>query len=785
MTGPFLLGQGSGVDPPESIAPAGSHPTGFQPGWFQPGYCEPDASQRRQDLAAKWRAAAVVGEDEAARQQALDQLNVLDTLPEPCFDALVQAAAALCSMPIGLISLIDRDRQWLKAKVGLEGVDETPRAVSFCTHAIESPDLFVVEDALLDPCFAHNPLVTGEPKIRFYAGAPLRLSSGAAVGTLCVIDRQPNQLDANQREHLRLLASTAVQLLEGRRALEAELALRRQAERISSDMPIGLFATDAAGACTYTNPRWRALFDISLQESMGRGWAVRLHPEDQAEVMAQWAESAAEGLDFKRDFRLLHRDGKVIHVRSQAQPLRQESGSIRGYLGFVQDVSAEVRLHAELQHQATHDALTQLLNRRGFDGLLSRWLQQPAVKGAPGHCLLYIDLDQFKIINDATGHANGDRMLVQVARLLQSFQGPDASLARLGGDEFGLLLPNCSVAAAETMAARLIERFEVCRFEVGEQRFRIGLSIGVVPLDGGGLDPDAVMQAADTCCFIAKEAGRNRWHTWGKADEQLISRNQAMRWVTRLQRALDEGRLELHAQRIVSLQPGASEALRAELLLRIREDDGSLVMPAAFLPPAERFQIATRLDHWVLQKAITHLAELSSLAGIDRICLNVSGQSVGDPSFVQTVDQLLAKAGSEISRRLCFEITETAAIINVAAAMEFIVMVRGRGCTVALDDFGSGMASFAALKSLPVTHLKIDGQFVTGVIDDPLDEVAVRSFVAVAGVIGLRTVAEFVESAAVLERLRQIGVHDAQGFHLHRPEPFELVIAESLAKSDS
>jgi EAL domain-containing protein (putative c-di-GMP-specific phosphodiesterase class I) len=258
-----------------------------------------------------------------------------------------------------------------------------------------------------------------------------------------------------------------------------------------------------------------------------------------------------------------------------------------------------------------------------------------------------------------------------------------------------------------------------------------------------------------------------------------------MRWVTRLQQALDEGRLELHAQRIVSLQPGAGEALRAELLLRIREDDGSLVMPAAFLPPAERFQIATRLDHWVLQKAITLLAELRNLAGIDRICLNVSGQSVGDPSFVQTVDQLLAKAGSEISRRLCFEITETAAIINVAAAMEFIVMVRGRGCTVALDDFGSGMASFAALKSLPVTHLKIDGQFVTGVIDDPLDEVAVRSFVAVAGVIGLRTVAEFVESAAVLERLRQIGVDYAQGFHLHRPEPFELVIAESLAKSDS
>ena len=380
MIDPLLLGHGSGVDPPESI-----HPAGCQPACPQPGCCKPDASQRRQDLAATCRAASVLEQEEAARQQALDQLNVLDTLPEPCFDALVQAAAALCSMPIGLISLIDRNRQWIKARVGLEGVAESPRASSFCTHTIESPDLLVVQDALLDPCFAHNPLVTGEPKIRFYAGAPLRLSCGAAVGTLCVIDRQPNQLDAHQQEHLRLLAATAVQLLEGRRALGAELALRRQAERISSDMPIGLFATDAAGACTYTNPRWRELFDISLQESMGRGWAARLHPEDQAEVMAQWSQSAAEALDFQMDFRLLHRDGRVIHVRSQAQPLREESGSICGYLGFVQDVSAAVLLHTELQHQATHDALTQLLNRRGFDGLLSRWLQEPAAAGAPGH----------------------------------------------------------------------------------------------------------------------------------------------------------------------------------------------------------------------------------------------------------------------------------------------------------------------------------------------------------------------------------------------------------------
>ena len=715
---------------------------------------------------------------EASRQQSLDRLAVLDSVAEASFDGLVQAAAAICGTPIALISLIDHDRQWFKANVGLEGVSETPRAISFCTHAIEQPDLFVVEDALLDPRFASNLLVLGDPHIRFYAGAPLHLADGAAVGTLCVIARQPLRLSDQQREVLRQLGRTAVHLLEGRRALQAEAELRQEAERISSGMPIGLYATDGAGACSFTNPRWREIFGLSQEESLGSGWADTIHPEDQTPVFAKWIQAAEESRDFEMGFRLLRRDGSVINVHSQAKALRNSSGAITGFLGFVQDVTTEVALRAELLHQASHDALTQLLNRRAFEACLSQCLQQP---GQPGHGLLYLDLDQFKIINDAAGHAAGDRLLVQVARLLESFCGHEASLARLGGDEFGLLLPHCTVAEAEAMAAGIIRALEEFRFQAGEQRFRIGVSIGVVPLLGHGFDPDAVMQAADTSCFTAKEAGRNRWHTWGEGDVDMISRNQAMRWVTRLQRALDDDCLELHAQRILPLDPADHDALQVELLLRIREPDGGLVMPGAFLPPAERFQLITRLDEWVLQKTIALLSAQASLAGIGRISLNVSGQSVVDRSFVKVVDTALAEAGPAISNRLCFEITETAAITNVPAAIQFIAIVRRHGCTVALDDFGAGMASFGTLKKLTVTHLKIDGQFVTGVIDDPLDDVAVRCFVEVAQVIGLRTVAECVQSEAVLQRLRQIGVHDAQGYYLHRPEPFEQLMAEAMA----
>jgi diguanylate cyclase (GGDEF)-like protein/PAS domain S-box-containing protein len=565
-----------------------------------------------------------------------------------------------------------------------------------------------------------------------------------------------------------------VHLLEGRRALLTEAGLRQKAEGITSGMPIGLFSTDPQGGCTFSNPRWREIFGLEESECQGRRWLELVHPEDRDAVIQEGESMAAEGRDFQLEFRVLRRDGRILHVRSEARALRDGTGEVSGYLGFIQDVSTEAALRAELQHQASHDALTQLLNRRGFDACLSHCLAHP---GQPGHALLYIDLDQFKIINDAAGHSAGDRLLVQVARLLESLQSPNSHLARLGGDEYGLLLRNCSQAEAEAMAERIIERLEDYRFETGDQRFRIGVSIGVVPL-GMSYQPDAVMQAADSSCFTAKEAGRNRWHTWGgDGDAISINHNQAMRWVTRLQQAIDEERLELHAQKILPLDPAAGAGLDLELLLRIREPDGTLVMPGAFLPPAERFQIVTRLDQWVLHKAIATLSAQKSLEAIRRICLNVSGQSVVDPGFLKTTDDLLSMAGPAISRRLCFEITETAVITNVRAAMEFIAIVTRHGSSVALDDFGSGMASFGTLKSLSVSHLKIDGQFVTGVIDDPLDDVAVRCFVEVAHVIGLSTVAEFVESEAVLERLRKIGVNFAQGFHLHRPEPFDRLMA--------
>ena len=481
------------------------------------------------------------------RQQALDELEIVDSGAESAFDGLVQAASAICGTPIALISLIDHDRQWFKANVGLEGVKETPRCISFCTHAIKQSELFVVEDAQIDPEFSGNPLVTGDPHIRFYAGAPLRLSSGATVGTLCVIGLQPMRLDEDQRKVLCNLSKTAVHLLEGRRAERMEAKYRQEAEQISADMPIGLFATDAAGGCYYTNERWQDLYGLSLEESLGNGWTETIHPEDRSAVFAEWIQAAKEQRQFQKTFRLLRHDGSVIHVQSQAKAQRDDAGTTTHFLGFVQDVTTEVALNAEILFQANHDHLTGLFNRRAFEICLSQCVTQLREAEGPDHALLYIDLDQFKIVNDTVGHAAGDRLLVEVAGLLKPFQSHQASLARLGGDEFALLLPNCNVTRAEETAQLIIETFEVFRFQARNQQFRVGVSIGVVPLQEQNLRPNAVMQAADTSCFIAKERGRNRWHTWVEGNVDTMRRNQAMRWVTRLQSAMDEERLVLHA----------------------------------------------------------------------------------------------------------------------------------------------------------------------------------------------------------------------------------------------
>jgi len=1240
--------------------------------------------------------ATAIPQDEATRLRSLAALNVLDSAPEPEFDALVKAAALVCGVPISLISLVDAERQWFKASIGLAGLHEVPREIGFCAHSILDQDLLEIEDASRDPRFAANPLVTGAPGIRFYAGAPLNLLDGTCVGSLCVIDHQPRRLDSTQREILLHLAASAARALEGRRALLVERRLRDlesratallrlsvdaiigvdldgtvthwndaaermygysnrdmvgqsiariiPADRLATEVdfvhrltahpaglmyeterlrrdgsvipvsasltpvlsaegtligvakidrdmrehrelvgrlsisekrlrtlyestPAMLYSVDAEGRIVavsdqllqrlgYTreevighrsyefmteasrqysiqvgwpqfvangrcdgrelqwvsksgeivevllsavmerdaagaplrsmtviedvtprrraeqalnaerqrlinilegtqagtwewnvqtsevrfNEQWAAiaghtldaLRPLSLQtwidlvhpddlhqsnellrrhlagedaayecevrmrhrdghwvwilsrgrvmtwtadgapqwmygthlditsrvaerqaieevrdrialatESGGIGvwdfevatgiatwsdWMYRLyglplhtaienrtylrylHPDDRALVKKDMRDAIEHGQPFDHEIRLVWDDGSIHHLRSTARATRDENGKVVRLVGVnwevtelrrlaaelaeqhellrvtlqsigdavvttdangrvnwlnpaaermsgwlsseaiglpfdqvfhvideqtrqviapslstqlqrtpavgllhhallvsrggeefsVEDSAAEIRnvesavlgvvrvfrdvtekrrLTREMSHRATHDALTGLVNRTEFDARLRRLLQTTQDQGGE-HALMYIDLDQFKLVNDSCGHAVGDELLQKVSALLtQSIRSRD-TLARLGGDEFAVILEHCSVEQSQRVAQQICQRMDDFRFQHDGRRIRIGTSIGLVPIDDRWTSTAAILQAADTSCYAAKEAGRNRVHLWFDTDLAMRARHGQMAWATRIEQALDEDRFTLFAQRIAPCQ-GSEGGLHAEVLLRMIEPNGSLAPPSAFLPAAERFSLSARIDRWVLRRTIAWLQTLPPTAQVDMISVNLSGQSIGDRAFHRHAIDTLNAAGPEVVHRLCFEITETAAITNLGDAAVFIDQVRALGVRIALDDFGAGASSFGYLKSLAVDILKIDGQFIKNIIEDPLADAAVRCFIEVAKVVNVKTVAEFVDRREVLARLGEIGIDYVQGFLLHRPEALETLLGSA------
>lgn len=1258
--------------------------------------------------------AAPVPENELSRLNALMDLNVLDTTAEVEFDALVQAAALVCNVPISLISLIDSKRQWFKANIGLPGATETPRDMAFCAYAIHEDDILEVEDATKDPRFIDNPLVTSKPNIRFYAGATLRLSNGAHVGTLCVIDNKPHHLDERQRAVLRHLAAVAVKALESRRALLNERTSSKHLSELSSLLiasearfralsdasPLGIFATDLNGNCTYTNSRWQEIYGLTLAESQGQGWKDGLYPDDTENVFETWSIHAPLGIEFDMEFRTQHKNGDIRIVHARARPIKCTDNEITGFVGSVEDItprkkaeaermqeqqylasiiegtgagtwqwnvqtgqtrfneqwaiilgyslselspvsvntwlelthpddvehankllqqhfcgeiptyecefrmrncygswvwilargrvlswasngnpewmfgthidislrkqqqealrksqllldrtgriagvggwevnlnthkiywtdetcrihgvapgyqptldeainfyapegrpiiqaavenalqtgegwdlelpfiqadgepiwvravgsvefdgdkpskfigafqnitekvnqrlaiekahdraslatdSGEIgiweydlvhstiewdawmyrlygltpvmqtspydlwvnnlhpddkiriesavedaingirafdtefrivwsdgsthhiratarvtrdeqgkalkmvgvnwdvsrisrlsrelaeqhellrvtlqsigdsvittnaqgevtwlnpaaermtgwstkealgrplsqvfhivnedsrlqaenpvatcleqgkivelanhtllisrngdefgiedsaapirneqnellgvvlvfhdvteqrRLSGEISYQATHDALTGLLNRTEFETRL-RHLLHKTHEDKSQHAVMYIDLDQFKIVNDSCGHTAGDQLLQQVSQLLSKTVRSRDTLARLGGDEFGIILEHCSTDQAQRVAQQICEKMEDFRFHIDERRFRIGTSIGLVAMDNRWPTTAALMQAADTSCYAAKEAGRNRVHTWFDTDISMHARHGQMQWATRIEQALDENQFELYAQRIESLTE-PSQKLHAEVLLRMIDVDGTIVLPGAFLPAAERFNLASRIDRWVLRRAIDWLLTSPENSNcVDMLAINLSGQSIGDRAFHRHAIEMLSEAGEKICGKICLEITETAAITNLADASLFIEQVSNLGIRIALDDFGAGASSFGYLKNLAVDILKIDGQFIRDLIDDPLDDAAVRCFVDVAKLLNIKTVAEFVDKPEILARIHEIGIDYAQGFLLHKPEPIDTALCSSHVTSQS
>jgi len=540
----------------------------------------------------------------------------------------------------------------------------------------------------------------------------------------------------------------------------------------------GVITTNARGEVEYLNPVAEAL--TGWREAEAKGLAVVrvvqfVHEATRDAIENPVARCLRQGTltALSDETILVGRRGQESAIQTSAAPIRDGDGGLVGTVMVLRDVSRERRLRRVLSYQACHDALTGLINRREFECRLRDALGRAHANREVRHAVVYVDLDQFKVVNDTCGHPAGDQLLRQITGILHASVRPAGVLARLGGDEFGILLENTRVERALGVAEQLRRAIRDLRFRWQEHALQIGASIGVVEISHETESVASLMSAADVACYSAKDGGRNR--VFVHDDASASARNRERRWVSRLTRAVDEGRLQLAFQPILPIQDQSPAHAHYELLLRLSDEAGSLVFPGDFIPAAERYNIMPALDRWVVEQALACWVPSRrdrSRAAPFTVAVNLSGTTLSDQGFLEYLIERL-EAHDPAPGTLCFEITETAAIASLANVGGFMRELRARGCLVALDDFGSGLSSFHYLKTLPVDIIKIDGQFVQNIAHDTVDRSIVEAIAQVGRATGIKTVAECVESQEVLDVLRLLKVDFAQGYHVARPAPQE------------
>jgi diguanylate cyclase (GGDEF)-like protein/PAS domain S-box-containing protein len=577
------------------------------------------------------------------------------------------------------------------------------------------------------------------------------------------------------------LAGARVQ--EQRRADDALYLEKVRAQVTLESIGDGVITTDADSRIVYMN---------SVAETF-TGW-----PRDVArtrgldEVFCLWNETAEapehypigdclhEGRSLRHDGHhlLVSRAGARLEIQDSAAPIRDRDGSIIGAVVVFHDVSQLQSMARRMAFLASHDPLTGLLNRREFEERLKEVLESARAQSLE-HALLYLDLDQFKIVNDTCGHIAGDELLKQLAHHLAREIRASDTLARLGGDEFGIVLERCSVEKAKRIADGLRQFVKDFRFAWQNRSFEIGVSIGLVPIgaDAGSLTD--VLAAADSACYVAKDEGRNRIHVYQPDDSALALRQGEMQWVHRLRHSLETNNFDLYCQSIVPVVAGdKTGAGFYEILIRMHDQE-ELVLPAAFIPAAERYHLMPTIDRWVVESVFRLLQRCAGQPGgsvpVQQLAINLSGQSLGDERFLEFVVDCFVRY-HVAPTMICFEITETAAIANLTRARDFITRLKRMGCRFALDDFGSGLSSFGYLKSLPVDYLKIAGDFVRDIVDDPVDHAMVEAINQIGHVMQIKTIAESVETPQILRKLRECGVDYGQGLGIDAPRPFHEIL---------
>ncbi|HHC72778.1 MAG TPA: EAL domain-containing protein [Thiotrichales bacterium] len=519
---------------------------------------------------------------------------------------------------------------------------------------------------------------------------------------------------------------------------------------------------------TYVSLEAENLLGRSLTEWGEPGFLRRvIHPEDEGPVMERLLAAGESDDSFTLDFRLIHANGHPLWVRTICSAERLEGGGTV-LRGLIMDITQQKISEEHIIYLADHDALTGLYNRRRFQEELEHHL---AYGERFGHdsALLFIDLDQFKYINDTLGHPAGDEYLVTVASTLQTRLRDVDVLGRLGGDEFGVILPRTTEEEAERVAEELLETLRRQPMIGGGRTLHVSASIGIVLFPAHGSSAGELLAFADAAMYEAKEAGRNRWAVFREEGGSLSSMRQRVHWEGRIRHALERDQFELHYQPVRRLADGS--VLHYEALLRMRDPvRNETISPGAFMDTAERFGLIRDIDLWVVEEAIAGIGAMARAGQPLAVAVNLSGRNFGDDRFLEHIRGCLSRYGADPGQ-LIIEVTETAAVANLAQAQRFLRALRALGCRFALDDFGVGFASMHYLKHLPVDYVKIDGGFVRALDSDSVDRVFVRAINEMARGLSIEAIAEFVESEAVCGVLQEIGVPLGQGYHLGRPQP--------------
>ena len=553
---------------------------------------------------------------------------------------------------------------------------------------------------------------------------------------------------------------------------EHMLKLSRAVE--SSPNPI--LITDANGTIEYVNKRCEKLSGYTAVEMHGqRLETYKSNKMPSAFFDEIWHQTASEG-QWSGEIENCRKDGSHYWVKLYLAAVYDDQKNINHYVAIYEDITESRKLAKKLSFQATHDNLTGLINRTEFERRLSM-LVNDAQRIGTEHALCFLDLDQFKVINDTCGHIAGDELLRQLGSLLGGSTRKSDTLARLGGDEFAILVEDCELEKAEFIANEIKELVSQFQFIWETQVFTVGVSIGVTTITSATRNRTEALKQADSACYAAKNSGRNRVYVYQEQDQQLTAQKGEFKWVNEIKEALIEDRFELYAQPIVSTE--TEHLAMYEVLVRLRSKAGQLFPPGAFLSSAERYNLSDRIDKWVVSHVFEWLEQhYHSLPHLNYLAINLSGASIGDEGMLAYIRTKLS-AASFNQEMIKFEITETAAIANLKQAHYFINSVLALGCQFSLDDFGSGLSSFAYLKNLPVQSIKIDGMFVKDMHVDPLDYEMVKSINDIGHVMGLETIAEFVESEEIWQKLKAIGVNYGQGYHLGKPAPIDQILQYS------